>query len=85
MDIQFTGEIVETEDGGLSVRAVVDGRTIACRFTTEVLQDVDSSHRTDDSTSQFHANQARLEQIARNKILAASPLNSPIWIVTADL
>ena len=68
VNIEFPGPIVPADDGGLTVRAVVDGATVACHFSMEVLQDVSPAFTAAGPMTQFEASRATLLSIAENKI-----------------
>ncbi len=84
MDIVFPGFGVVTLDG-YSYRALVDGQTVACHFTSEVLQDVNPNHRFDDMESQFMNSCDVLLAIAERKIRAGKVKEGVVRIFSMDL
>jgi hypothetical protein len=82
MKIEFT-DIYErcSESTGIRFYAIVDGRNIPCKVTLEALQDMNPKNRNDTIEEQFLLNQARLEEIAENKIRNK---DSHILITTQD-
>ena len=85
MNIEFTGPCVPAEDGGISFRAIVDGQTVACKFSSEALQDVDPNLTMSSSEDQFEASKSTLLQVAENKIRKGAVANGVVHIFTADL
>lgn len=84
MDIIFTGQVVDTLEG-LSVQAKVDGQTVACKFTSEILQDIDTSQRFEDKATQFESNKSTLQNIARQKIVSGNIKSGSIIIDRSDI
>lgn len=85
MDIEFPGEMVPAEDGGLSVRALVDGETVACQFTVEALEDVNPDLTMSDREAQFAASKNYLLRVAEQKIRAGEVVNGVVQIKSVDV
>ncbi len=85
MNIEVPGPAVPAEDGGISYRALVDGETVACKFSTEALQDVNPALTMSSSTVQFESSQARLLEVADRKIRAGHVVDGVVHIFTRDL
>ena len=85
MNIEFPGPSVPAEDGGISFKSVVNGETVACKFSMEVLQDVDPNLTMESPTQQFESSKSTLLQIAEKKIRDGKVDNGVIRIFTADL
>jgi len=83
--VQFLGPPVLTENGDISYKAVVDGKTIPCRFSTEALEDINPANRMDDVTSLFEANKSELLGIAEKKIRKGKIEDGKVFVFTADL
>ena len=85
MNIEFPGPAVPANDGGISFKAVVDGKTVACKFSMEVLQDVEPSLSMSSQETQFESSKQKLLQIAERKIREGKVINGVVNIFTADL
>lgn len=85
MKIEFPGPAVPAEDGGISFRAIVDGQTVACKFSMEALQDVDPSLTTASPAAQFEQSKSVLLSIAEKKIRAGHVSNGIVHVFTADV
>ena len=85
MNIEFPGPAVPAEDGGISYRALVDGETVACKFSTEALQDVNPDLTMSSSAVQFESSQARLLEVADKKIRSGHVVDGVVHIFTHDL
>ena len=85
MTIEFPGPAVPAEDGGISYRAIVDGKTVACKFSTEALQDVNPDLTMSNPADQFESSKARLLEIAERKISAGKIADGVVHIFTRDL
>lgn len=85
MNIEFPGPAVPAEDGGISYRTLVDGETVACKFSTEALQDVNPDLTMSSSAVQFEPSQARLLEVAERKIRAGNLVDGVVHIFTRDL
>lgn len=85
MKIEFPGEIAPAEDGGLSVRALVDGETVPCHFTMEALQDVDPDLTMEDAQTQFQASKEDLQIIAEKKIRSGEIVDGKVTVYSADV
>jgi hypothetical protein len=85
MDITFCGPAVPALDGGISYRIIVNGHTVVCRMTTEVLQDINPSLIHLDAMGQFEANVGTLLNIAEEKIRRDGIQDNQVWVRTADL
>lgn len=85
MIIEFPGPAVPAEDGGISYRALVDGKTVACKFSTEALQDVNPDLTMSSSADQFESSMARLLDVAERKIRAGHVVDGVVHIFTRDL
>ena len=85
MDVQLPGPAVITQNGDISYKAVVDGETIPCRFSTEALEDIDPANRMDDVLSLFEANKSELLGIAEKKIREGKIEDGKVFVFTADL
>lgn len=73
------------EDDSISFRAIVDGQTVACKFSMEALQDIDASLTMAIPSDQFESSKAILLQIAEKKIREGKVENNVVHIFTADL
>ena len=85
MDVQFPGPLVPAQDGGLSVRAIVDGSPIACHFSMEALQDVNPALTEAPPTEQFEASRERLLSIAESKIRSGAIANGVVHVRAGDV
>ena len=85
MEINFCGPAVPGEDGGISYRVIVDGKTVACKVSMEALQDIDPANRQSNPMAQFESHQGRILQIAENKIRNGDVQDNKVWILTKDL
>ena len=85
MDVSFPGPAIPAKDGGISFRAVVDGQTVACKFSTEALQDVKPSLTASPPSTQFEESKQVLLNIAEKKIRSGQVTEGVVRIFTADL
>jgi hypothetical protein len=85
MRIEFAGPAMPAQDGGIFYRAIVDGTTVACHFSWEVLKEVNPALRSVTAAEQFEASRSRLLAIARNKIEGGEFGNGVAQILTQDL
>ncbi len=85
MDIQFTGVCTQTEDGGISFQAKVDGKNVPCRVTAEALEDINPAGRFDTAEQQFQNNRSQIENIASQKILNGELVDGRVNILQRDL
>jgi hypothetical protein len=83
--IEFVGPAVLASDGGISYRARVDGKVVACRFSAECLEDADPALTMQTPMSQFESSMSRLLKIAEKKIRAGQIEGGVVHIFTADL
>lgn len=84
MNIEFPGQTANYE-GGLSVRAVVGSKTVACLFTTDALQDVNPDTRFLSPLEQYERNKFELNAIAERLIREVDILSGPVRITSADV
>lgn len=85
MKIELKGPAVPADDGGVSFRAYVDEKLVACRFTWEALQDVDPENREADAMSQFEANKDKLLGVAQQMILDGRTAGGVVVIHSSDV
>lgn len=85
MNVQFPGPAVPMQDGGISYRAIVDGATVACQFTWEVLQDVNPELTEEQPINQFNSSADLLRAIADQKIRSGGVVNGIVRVSTSDL
>ncbi len=85
MNIDFCGPAVPAQDGGISYRVKIDGETVACEFTMEVLQDIEPSKTDLPAIHQFEASQNSLLDMAQEKISKGLIVNGVVLITTSDL
>jgi hypothetical protein len=83
--IEFIGPAVPASDGGISCRARVDGKVVACHFSAECLEDADPTLSIQTPMSQFESSMTRLLGIAEKKIRAGQIDDGIVHILTADL
>jgi len=83
--IEFIGPAVQVSDAGISYRARVDGKYVACHFSPECLEDVDPTLTTETPMSQFESSMSRLLEITEKKIRAGQIDGGIVHIFTADL
>lgn len=62
--IEFITPAIGCGDGGIAVRAIVDGVSISCRFSAECLEDVNPGLRSKSALDRFEASKDRLLGIA---------------------
>ena len=84
MDITFTGASTLTTEG-VSFQAIVDGKSVPCHVSMQVLQDIDPTNRFSTPKAQFQNNRARIEGAADRKIRAGQLVNVWVHVRTADL
>ena len=85
MNIEFSGPAVPAEDAGISFRVLVDGQTVACKFSMEALQDINPDLTMMSPADQFEASKSRLLAVAAKKIRAGMVANSVVQVFTQDL
>lgn len=85
MTIQFLAPGVTDQDGGVAVPATVDGETVICRFTVEVLREVNQRTRLSAAINQYMANAAKLRAAAERVIRAGRIENGGVVVVPSDL
>jgi hypothetical protein len=85
MNIEFLGPAVPAENGGISFRALVGDVTITCKFSMEILQDVNPDLTLASSDKQFEASKSALLAVAEKKIRAGLISNNVVQIFTGDL
>ena len=85
MKIEFIGPAVGADDGGISFKVLVDGQTVACRFSMEALQDIKPAITTASAADQFEASKSTLLALAEKKISAGMVSNGVVQIFTRDL
>jgi len=84
MDITFTGACTLTTEG-VSFQAIVDGKSVPCHVSMQVLQNIDPTNRFSTPRAQFQNNRARIEAAADRKIRAGQLVNGSVYVGTADL
>jgi hypothetical protein len=84
MSITFLDPIAEDESG-ISVRALVDGKTFVCLFTIEALQDINPDTRFHLPSEQYEFNQHELQSIAERLILEDNIKCETVRITSADV
>jgi hypothetical protein len=85
MEIEFPGQHAPAPDGGLAVRALVDGRTVSCQFTAELLEDIDPTLSYASPTQQFEASRGRLLEVAERKIRSQQITGGVVTIYRCDV
>lgn len=85
MKIAFIGPASLAKDGGVQYPATLDGHSLLCHFSYEVLEDVDSDGILGDALEHFAKHQLKLLSIAEQKILNGHAHASQIQIFSNDL
>lgn len=85
MNIEFPGPAISADDGGISYRAKVDGQTVSCHFTKEVLEDVNPALSDAESIEQFSTSKGHLLCIAEKKIRTGHVVSGVVRIFTVDI
>jgi len=85
MNIEFTRNHTKNENGGINFQAKVEEESFVCTVTTEALQDINPSNRTDSAEQQYLDNQSQLESIARDKILKGEVSSNKVFISASDV
>ena len=67
MKIEFAGPAMPSQDGGVFYRAMVNGTTVACHFSREVLQEVSPALKDASAAERFEANRVGLLAAAQKK------------------
>ncbi len=83
--IEFIGPAVPASGRGISYRARVDGKVVACHFSAECLEDADPTLSIQTPMSQFESSMTRLLGIAEKKIRAGQIEDGVVHVFTADL
>lgn len=85
MKIEFIGPPSVASDGGIDYPARLDGGTLLCHFSYEVLEDVDVDLIQGDAIELFMRHQLKLLSIAEQKILSGQTHANEIHIYSNDL
>ena len=85
MNIEFIGPAVVAADGGVSYAAMLDGKSLECHFSYEVLEDIDPESVLGNPLEHFAKHQLKLLSIAEQKILNGHAHGSKIQIFSNDL
>ena len=84
MGVQFTGDYAtNTETFGINFQATFNGKAIVCVISTEALDDIDPSNRTDSTENKFINNRQKFQNIAEQKILNDEVENNKV-LITSD-
>lgn len=84
MDITFTDAFTPTSEG-VSFQAVVDGKSIPCHVSVQVLKSIGPTNRFSTPTTMFETNRPRIEAAADRKIRAGQLVGGWVHVRTADL
>lgn len=85
MNITFTGQYVENQNGGISFEALVNNQIITCIISQEALQDINPGMRFGTPEQQFLAETSAFQNIARQKLLSGQVKKKAIYISSPDL
>ena len=85
MKIEFVGPAQVAEDGGVIYLATLDGKSLDCHFSYEVLEDIDPDSILGDPLEHFAKHQLKLLSIAEQKILNGHAHDGQIQIFSNDL
>jgi hypothetical protein len=85
MKIEFVGPAQVAEDGGVIYLATLDGKSLDCHFSYEVLEDIDPDIILGDPLEHFAKHQLKLLSIAEQKILNGHAHDGQIQIFSNDL
>lgn len=85
MKIEFLGPAVPSEKDEISFKALVDDKTVFCKFSMEALQDVNPDLTMASPAKQFEASKPALLAAAEIKIRAGHISNGIVNIFTRDL
>lgn len=84
MDITFTDTFTSTSEG-VSFQALVDGKSVPCHVSVQVLKGIGPANRFSDPTTLFQNNRGRLQAAAERKIRAGQLLDGSVYIRMQDL
>jgi hypothetical protein len=85
MKIEFVGPASVAIDGGVNYPALLDGQKLACHFSYEALDDVESDGILGDALEHFKNHQLKLLSIVEQKILGGHAYDGQIQIFSSDL
>ena len=85
MNIEFTGVKTQNDNFEISFQAIVDEVSVACVVAHDALSDIDPDYANSGSDKQYENSQAKLESIAREKILDNQITENRIRITKADV
>jgi hypothetical protein len=85
MKIEFIGPASIAHDGGVHYPALLDGLPLACHFSYEALDDVESDGILGNALEHFKNHQLKLLSIAEQKILNGHAHDGKIQIFSSDL
>ena len=85
MKIEFIGPPFIAADGGIQYEAKLNGHSITCYFSYELLEDLDPYDVLDNAMDHFKKHQLKLLSIAEQKILDGHLHNNHIYVFTNDL
>lgn len=85
MNIKFIGPAIKLPDDGVGFLVKLDGNDIQCKFSYEVLEDIDPDNIFGDPIVHFSKHQLKLLSIAEQKMLNGHTHNGILQITSSDL